>query len=181
RAVRSTPLTAETETIWRRRVSFPSKPLRGVRSVRGTLYRIRTRCATTVSGECSGGTQRVLLADVSASGSGETDSAKLSAIALLPSPEEQESSHNEQERPCREDQPRAQIRDHTVDQHGTRHVDDSEQRVQHDDLADDRVVDEPLDREHHTGAVTEHPADDRHQIHQVGEVETDPGTDEGHP
>src|SRR5699024_7701051 len=104
RAVRSTPLTAETETIWRRRVSFPSIPLRGVRSVRGTLYRIRTRCATTVSGECSGGTQRVLFAAVPASASCETGSAKLSAIALLPSPEEQEPSHDEHERPRREDQ-----------------------------------------------------------------------------
>src|SRR5699024_4951006 len=97
---------------------------------------MRTLCATTVSGECSGGTQRLLEMPASCSPGCIQVSAEFSAIALLPSPEEDEASERQQHRPGSEDQPGLHVRHGTVDEHRAGHVDDPEQRVQHHDLAD---------------------------------------------
>src|SRR5699024_1471506 len=120
RATRSTPRTAGTETIWRRRVSLPSSPLRCVRSVRGTLYRMRTWCATTVSGECSGGTHSESVASPSSkeSAAGSTGSAEFATIDLLPSPEVQEPTDHQDHDPRRKDQPGVEPGNLPVDQHG---------------------------------------------------------------
>src|SRR5699024_9563505 len=133
RAVKETPRTAATETICLRR-SLPSRSLRGARSVRITLYRTRTLCATTVTGDSSGATQR-------------SASALFGAIRLLPLPEEQQSEEGEPRRPRTEDQPMLYCRDSPVHEHLAVHHEHVVDRVDFDQCSDSGVaVGETIDR-----------------------------------
>src|SRR5699024_4651398 len=122
RTLRSTPRTAATDTFERRCPAIlPSTPLRGVRSVRWALYLIRTRCATTVRGDSSGATQS--LSGRSSASSETVRSAEFAAIALLRSPEEDESADQESDSPENDDHPGHQARDLPVQERSAHHAD----------------------------------------------------------
>src|SRR5699024_5566183 len=97
RAAKETPRRAETITFCF--VSnLPRIPARGDLSVRSTLYRIRRLWATTVTGESDGAIQRCTTPSAfSASTAWPVLGSLSSAIARLPSPEEEEPEQQQPE------------------------------------------------------------------------------------
>src|SRR5699024_2464502 len=149
RATKETPRRAETTTF-----CFFSNLLRtlerGVRSVRSTLYRIRRLWATTVSGESAGAIQRWSAFPAFYGPAAWSVFGSLStAIARLPSPEEEEAEQQQPERPGTEDQPGFERRHTAVHEDLPVHGDHLVDGVELHDHVDHRVFQEPLDRKDH--------------------------------